>query len=305
MKNSMQKTPKTMQNQSIAIISDFESFDSENFCRPYGNFWNHTPSSKFEFMHNHNFLELGYLENGSGVFNVDDKIIPVKGPAVSIIYDGQFHSAQSNPDSPCVWRFLYLDVTCAMPNVDKNYLKSLRFSSYSNYNFNSVITKSENELIFSLVKDIIEQCANKGKSHKKIIEGELLTLLALHSSSMIRTNENADKNIETFEKIQPAINIINTNFGCNIKIPDLAKKCFLSESSLRRLFIAFCGLSPDGYLHKVRMNIACARLLSGNMNIIDVALECGYPTLSSFNRQFKKTFGVSPSKWKNERKDTY
>ena len=304
MKNSMQKTPKTVQNPSISVGNDFRNFTSDNFCEPYGHKWEITPSTKFEFMHNHNFIELGLLESeSSGVFNVDDDVIPVKGPAVSIIYGGQFHSAQSNPDTPCKWRFLYIDEHIAMPNVDKNHLKSLRYSSYYNYTFKSVISKSENELLYSLIKDVIYQCSNIGKSHKKIIEGELLSILTLHSSTMTRISENADKNdeIETFAKIQPAINMINANFGNEIKIPELAKLCFVSESSLRRLFIAFCGLSPDGYLHKVRMNVACARLLSSDTSVIDVATECGYPTLSSFNRQFKKTFGVSPTTWRKER----
>lgn len=296
--------PKTVQNPSISVENDFRAFTSDNFCEPYGHEWVTTPSTKFEFMHNHNFVELGLLESeSSGVFNVDDDVIPVKGPAVSIIYSGQFHSAQSNPDSPCRWRFLYIDESLAMPNVDKNHLKSLRYSFYSNYAFKSVISKSENELLYSLIKDLVYQCSDKGRSHKKIIEGELLSILTLHSSTMTRINENADKDAEaeTFGKIQPAINMINSSFGSDIKIPELAKLCFMSESSLRRLFIEFCGLSPDGYLHKVRMNVACARLLAKNSSIIEIACECGYPTLSSFNRQFKKTFGMSPTKWRNQR----
>jgi AraC-like DNA-binding protein len=52
--------------------------------------------------------------------------------------------------------------------------------------------------------------------------------------------------------------------------------------------------SPQEYLIKFRLNIACLNLLNTNMRIIEVSDSAGFPTLSNFNRSFRKHFAVSP-----------
>lgn len=41
-----------------------------------------------------------------------------------------------------------------------------------------------------------------------------------------------------------------------------------------------------------------AWLLTSDDNVPDVALAAGFPTLSSFYRQFKEETGLSPSRWR-------
>lgn len=289
-----------MQNRSISPSKDYHSFSFERPFIPYGEYFSNCPSCEFEFMHAHNCLEIGYLKKGSGVFNIDDKIISVKAPSVCIIYEGQLHSAQSSPLDKSEWCFLYLDVSLATPHIDKGFMSALRCFSYRQYEFKNVIEKSDDELIFSLVKTIITEAAEKGRSHLKIIEGALFTLLSAHSATMTRRSDKYSFDSEAFVKIENAVNYINGHFGEKIRIPHLASLCYMSESSLRRLFVRFCGLSPENYIHKVRTGIAASRLLSGRMRILDIALECGYTSISSFNRQFIRFYKTSPSAFRKQ-----
>ena len=46
------------------------------------------------------------------------------------------------------------------------------------------------------------------------------------------------------------------------------------------------------YIHKVRMKHAKIMLATSQTSIIDIALSTGYPTISSFNRQFLKQYKI-------------
>lgn len=74
-----------------------------------------------------------------------------------------------------------------------------------------------------------------------------------------------------------------------------------SKDYIRRCFHAATGVTPNAYLTQIRMNYA-AQLLSQkeslNLSMGDIASMCGYYDARYFSRIFKKTFGVSPSAYK-------
>lgn len=61
------------------------------------------------YLHYHNCLEIGYCHEGSGVFFVEDKILPYSKGDVSIIFPGQLHLAQSVKSQVSRWDFCFLD----------------------------------------------------------------------------------------------------------------------------------------------------------------------------------------------------
>lgn len=44
--------------------------------------------------------------------------------------------------------------------------------------------------------------------------------------------------------------------------------------------------------------MAVSLLRGGTLTLSEVAAECGYPTLSSFNRQFRRQRGSSPGRFR-------
>lgn len=52
------------------------------------------------YLHYHNELELGWCTEGSGIFFVEDKVIPFQAPCASVIYQGRSISPRAIPISP-------------------------------------------------------------------------------------------------------------------------------------------------------------------------------------------------------------
>lgn len=102
---------------------------------------------------------------------------------------------------------------------------------------------------------------------------------------------------KNYEKIQPVLDYIASNYVCNIKNDELAKICSLSTSHFRNLFREITGTSPILYIHSVRINKAKEMLRSDYKNISDIALSLGYPSIYEFSKTFKKHTGVSPTQY--------
>jgi len=88
---------------------------------------------------------------------------------------------------------------------------------------------------------------------------------------------------------------VNNNLYANLSIDEFAHLCGMSVSSFKRKFTATFEESPKRYIARKKLEKATALLQSNEVRISDIAYDCGYETISTFNRSFKTRFGMSPS----------
>lgn len=91
---------------------------------------------------------------------------------------------------------------------------------------------------------------------------------------------------------------INSNLYSNLSIEEFAHLCGMSVSSFKRKFNDTYEESPKRYFVKMKLERASKMLMSDKVRISDVAYDCGFETISTFNRSFKTHFGLSPSEFK-------
>jgi AraC-like DNA-binding protein len=92
--------------------------------------------------------------------------------------------------------------------------------------------------------------------------------------------------------------ILTRDYGEPLSVTDLARSCYIGTGHLRRLFQAAFHKSPQDYLNDYRVNMAGNHLSTTDRSVADIALACGFPTLSSFNRQFRKRKQCAPREWR-------
>ena len=101
------------------------------------------------------------------------------------------------------------------------------------------------------------------------------------------------------EKMEPRIHrtilLMTVDLRREIQLDELARSLNLSASRLRHLFKKEMGVSPVQYLKAQRMLKARELLESTFLNVKEVMLKVGVKDKSHFIRDFKKTFGLSPS----------
>ncbi|KAA3636608.1 MAG: response regulator, partial [Bacteroidetes bacterium] len=80
-------------------------------------------------------------------------------------------------------------------------------------------------------------------------------------------------------------------------VDQLASSLQMSRIQLYRKLKALTGKSPNKIIRSFRLKRAADLLKSGQYNVSDVTYLVGYNDLKSFRDQFKKEFGMSPSKY--------
>jgi AraC-like DNA-binding protein len=78
-----------------------------------------------------------------------------------------------------------------------------------------------------------------------------------------------------------------------------ARQAHIAPASFSRYFRREVGKSFTEYVNDLRCSEAGLRLRSSDKPVALIAHECGYETLSHFNRQFKQRMGVTPREFRS------
>lgn len=105
------------------------------------------------------------------------------------------------------------------------------------------------------------------------------------------------------EILANAFDFIEQNLQYDIKTQEIAEACYCSKTVLEKMFRCIGHIGVHEYVVKRKMMLA-ARIITLNtsMNMLDIALACGYSTNESFSRAFKKVWNTNPSEFKSRKK---
>jgi AraC family transcriptional regulator len=98
------------------------------------------------------------------------------------------------------------------------------------------------------------------------------------------------------ERVHRAVDYISGHLSEEILLDKLANVACFSPFHFHRIFSAMLGETPRDYIERLRMELAANEIcVKRNTNLIEIAYGCGFKTISSFSRTFKKFHGVTPS----------
>jgi AraC-like DNA-binding protein len=83
-------------------------------------------------------------------------------------------------------------------------------------------------------------------------------------------------------------------------IASLANEVGVSRSVLAERFRRYLSDTPMGYLTRWRLQLAAQVLTSTSQSVAEVASDVGYESEPSFNRAFKREFGVPPARFRSQ-----
>ncbi len=119
----------------------------------------------------------------------------------------------------------------------------------------------------------------------------------IHTETMF-PDVRSSKQMEYFDKMNSIVSYVNKNYTEDLSLDSVAAIAGFSKFHFSRLFKQFTDTSFYAYLNQRRVKAAESLLLNPHLSITDVALQSGFPSISTFNRVFRQIKECTPSEYK-------
>jgi two-component system response regulator YesN len=108
-----------------------------------------------------------------------------------------------------------------------------------------------------------------------------------------------------YKRIRVGIEYIHQHYADErITVDCLAEMCGVSSTYFGYIFKNIYGMLPLKYIIALRMKRAGELLSSGQYTVTETAFRSGYNELSHFCRKFKEYYGVSPTEYSVQKRET-
>lgn len=100
------------------------------------------------------------------------------------------------------------------------------------------------------------------------------------------------------EKMRMVYEYVTTHFKSKIALEEIASMLNMTTTSFCRYFKPRANKTFTRFVNDIRIGHARKLLLEDNFNISQISYECGFNTLSNFNKQFKSVAKMCPHKYR-------
>ena len=248
-------------------------------------------------VHWHDELEIIYVKSGFLTVNISGENYIGKPGDAFVVSPGNLHFMGSQTGTVDYFTFLFP-------------LKYIAFRSDDMLDDKLIEPLNSGHLMISPeIKDTVkEQCeqlarvyaAEIDKSESKItsqIRKKIILLQFIHElwkKGFIVENDTTGRN--TVEK--EMVSYIQQNYMGKILLREFGEQFHLSEKYISRYFKEHFHITLSQYVTYLRLEHAKQLLQETDISVTEVAMQSGYQNISYFIRSFKKTYGVSPLKYR-------
>ena len=248
-------------------------------------------------VHWHDELEIIYVKSGFLTVNISGENYIGKPGDAFVVSPGNLHFMGSQTGTVDYFTFLFP-------------LKYIAFRSDDMLDDKLIEPLNSGHLMISPeIKDTVkEQCeqlagvyaAEIDESESKItgqIRKKIILLQFIHElwkKGFIVENDTTGRN--TVEK--EMVSYIQQNYMGKILLREFGEQFHLSEKYISRYFKEHFHITLSQYVTYLRLEHAKQMLQETDISVTEVAMQSGYQNISYFIRSFKKTYGVSPLKYR-------
>ncbi|WP_052868421.1 GlxA family transcriptional regulator [Streptomyces niger] len=100
-------------------------------------------------------------------------------------------------------------------------------------------------------------------------------------------------------RIEDLRQYIGRNLSRPLGLADLAAYAHVSERQLSRIFKADLGTTPAAYIESARVELARNRLESTDETLERIAATCGFGTVDTLIRAFRRQLATTPTEYRN------
>lgn len=102
------------------------------------------------------------------------------------------------------------------------------------------------------------------------------------------------------QRMEKILTYLSNHYKEDIDLNEVSSLIAMNSSSFCRYFKEKSGKTFTEYVLDLRIGYACKLLIENKMDIVQVSIECGFNTITHFNRIFKRNTGLTPTEYKKQ-----
>ena len=229
-------------------------------------------------LHLHESFELIAVTDGEMAVTVEKSQYILKSGEAILVFPNQMHSLYTQTNSEHILCIFSPQLVKAYGNIFTN--------------------SSPKSNLFIPTPFYLSRLESLGSNENLLgIKGLLYSLCDEFNASA----EYLDRRGDEDELLPKIFKFVEENYKGDCSILDLSAHISYHEVYLSRYFKKYTDLTFSEYVTRYRVNEGAYILKNSQKKIVDVAYECGFESLRSFNRNFKRIVGKTPNQYRNEK----
>ncbi|ULL14962.1 AraC family transcriptional regulator [Paenibacillus sp. H1-7] len=248
-------------------------------------------------LHMHDLLEVSILLENKVRYRLSDRDAAGEPGDIFIFRPFEAHwNLADSEDSPAVWIMLLFSpsVVRALPQGC-----SLLAPFY---------TMEWNPLIPSVSEEarLIRQAACSAlQEQQKMLPGWEMKQFLYMADILVQIfryfmlQQSHERQAESIEGIVRSIEYLLGHFAEWIDMTQVIELSGMKKTWFYKQFHMLTGLTPNEFVNKLRLQYAIHLLKHSDKTVTDIAFECGFHSVSYFNKLFKDTWLLTPRTFRN------
>lgn len=245
--------------------------------------------------HWHDAVEIDCVLRGTVYYTVEGVTYKLQQGDIVVVGSGLIHSGRcSEGNTPEDTEAEVMTI-----QVDKDVF---HYSNYIDPVFEVFHPRENNAELLPVLMKVKTIFQQKRPYYEVLLNSSLLELcyyLMVYQSKRGKSVKTANAGNS---EIKEAIKYIENHSREKLTLKEVAKNLKYNASYFSRLFHQYTGFTFVEYLNRCRTTAAADILLESDKTISEIAMDCGFPNVSSFITFFKRQYKMTPESYRKAAK---
>lgn len=163
------------------------------------------------------------------------------------------------------------------------------------------ISDAQMENMRECLRTIHREMESQERDYEMFVKAAVLQLMALlsrHASgamASVGTDSTEPVDSSGMKLVRKALHYIEMNYAQDITLDQISEHLSISPFYFSRVFSHVTGLTFKNYLNTVKVEKAQNLIRTSSKPILDIAYDCGFNSIRTFNRVFLNIKGYTPT----------
>lgn len=248
-------------------------------------------------LHWHREWELVRVLKGNFPMYIEGREYQMKAGDVLLLREGMLHGGNHQN---CVYDCFDFDLHGLFMNVAsvKEYLRPF----YRNQLHPIVHFREYHEDIYPIVDKLMAAFSKERTEAPRALLtlsslAELFAVI-LEKGYYTKNEEHSEEKVQKSDRLKPVLEYIDASFSTPLTLEGLAAVAGMNPRYFCRFFRSVTQQTPMDYVAYYRIEQAANMLMTTELSVTEVGLECGFCDTSHFVKIFKKYKGITPKQFR-------